>query len=108
MAELEHVKGVYGDLRERDWVVTLTLLAHDLWRHNLFLKELSVYSVHRRSYQHLVKQCVVRRLITRVAHNTRYDQDVKHVYVSDINDRYRPQDIVLTYETNFYSDQDAG
>jgi hypothetical protein len=81
MAELERVKEVYDDLRERDRVVTLSLLAH-LRRHNVSLKYLSVRSVRRRVYRHLVKQGFVRRRVTRVAQNTRYDQNVKNAYVS--------------------------
>jgi hypothetical protein len=46
MAELERVKEVYDDVRERDRVVTLSLLSHDLRRHNVSLKDLSVRSVH--------------------------------------------------------------
>jgi hypothetical protein len=38
MAELERAKEVYDDLRERDQVVTLSFLAHDLRRHNVSLK----------------------------------------------------------------------
>jgi hypothetical protein len=70
MAELERVKQVYDDLRERDRVVTLSLLAHDLRQHNVSLQDLSVRSVRRSVYQHLVKQGVVRRRVTRVAQNT--------------------------------------
>jgi transposase-like protein len=82
MAELERVKEVYDDLRERERVVTLSFRAHDLRRHHVSLKDLSVRSVHHRFYRHLVKQGVVRRRVTRVAQSTRYDQNVKNAYVS--------------------------
>jgi hypothetical protein len=113
MVELERVREVYDDLRERDRVVTLYFIAHDLRWHNVSLKDLSVRSVRRRVYRHLVKQGVVRRRFTRVAQNTRYDQNVKNVYVSYINEqikigRYRPEDIVSMDETNFDSNQEAG
>jgi hypothetical protein len=112
MAELDRVKEVYDDLRERDRVVTLSLLARDLRRQNVSLKYLSVRSVRCRVYRHLVKEGVVRRRVTRVAHNTRYDQNVKNAYVSYLNynikiGRYRPEDIVSMDETNFYLDQEA-
>jgi transposase-like protein len=113
MAELERVKAVYDDLRERERVVTLYLLAHDLRRHNVSLKDLSVRSVRRRVYQHLVKQGVVRRRVTRLAQNTRYDQNVKNAYVSYVNENikiglYLPEDIVSMDETNLDFDQEAG
>jgi hypothetical protein len=77
------------------------------------LKDLSVRSVRRRFFRHLVKQGVVRRRVTRVAQNTRYDQNVKNAYVSYINEqikigRYRPEDIVPMDETNFDFDQEEG
>jgi hypothetical protein len=105
------MKQVYNDLRERDRVVTLSLLARDLRQHNGSLKDLSVRSARRRVYRHLVKQGVMRRRVTRVAQNTRYDQHVKNAYVSYINEqikigRYRPENIVSMDETNF--DQKAG
>jgi transposase-like protein len=113
MAELERLKQVYYDLRERDRVVTLSLLAHDLRQHNVSLKDLSVRSVRRRIYQHLVKQCAVWRRVTRVARNTRYDQNVKNAYVSYINEQikigcYRLEEIISMEETNFDFDQEAG
>jgi hypothetical protein len=73
IAELERVKDVYDNLRERDIVVTMSLLVRDLRRHNLSLQDLSVryvQSVCHRVYQYLVKHGVVRRRVTRVAHNT--------------------------------------
>jgi hypothetical protein len=111
MVELERVKQVYDDIRERDRVVALSWLARDLQQHNLYLKEFSVRSAHRRVYRHLVKQGVVRRWVTRVAHNTQYDQNVKNAYVSYINEqikigRYRPEDIVLMDETDLDLDFD--
>jgi hypothetical protein len=72
ITELERVKEVYDNLREREQVVTLSLLAHDLQQHNVSLKDPRVCSVRRRVYQHLVKQGAVWRRITRVGQNTRY------------------------------------
>jgi hypothetical protein len=113
MTELDRVKQVYDNLRERERVVTLSLIAHDLLQHNVYLKDLSVRSLRRRVYQHLVKQGVVQRRVTRVAHNTLYDQNVKNAYVSYINEqikigRYCPEDIVLMDETSFDFNQEAG
>jgi hypothetical protein len=59
-----------------------------------------------------VKQGVVQCQITRVTHNTRYDQNVKNDYVSYINEQikighYQPEDISMD-ETNFDFDQEAG
>jgi hypothetical protein len=91
----------------------MLLLAHDLWQHNVHLKDLSVRYVSRRVYQHLVNQGVVWRRVTRVAQNTRCDQNVKNAYVSYINEQinighYRPEDIVSMDESNFDFDQEAG
>jgi hypothetical protein len=113
MAELEPVKQVYDDLRERDQVVTLFLLARDLQQHNASLKYLSIRSVRCQVYRHLVKQGAVRRWVTRVAQNTRYDQNVKNYYVSHINEqikigRYRREAIVSMAENNFDFDQEEG
>jgi hypothetical protein len=60
--------------------------------------------------QHSVNIGVVKRRLARVAHNTRYDQTIKHQYVQYINEqikigRYRPQDIISIDETNFDFDQ---
>jgi hypothetical protein len=89
------------------------LLADDLRWHNVSLKDLSVRSDRRRVYQHLVKQGVVRRRVTRVAQNTRYDQNVKNAFTSNINEqikigRYSPEDIISMDNTNFDFDQEAG
>jgi transposase-like protein len=113
MAELKLVKEVYDDIRKRNRLVTLSLLAHDIRRHTVSLKDLSVRSVRRWVYQHLVKQGVVQRRVTRVAQSTRYDQNVKNAYVSYINEqikigRYLPEDIVSMDETKFDFDQEAG
>jgi hypothetical protein len=43
--DLERVREVYDDIMERDGVVTLSLLAHDLRRRNVSLQDLSVRSV---------------------------------------------------------------
>jgi hypothetical protein len=61
----------------------------------------------------VVKFGVVKRRVTRVAQNTRYDLTVKQQYVQCINeqikiDRYRPQDIGSIDETNFDFDQASG
>jgi hypothetical protein len=61
----------------------------------------------------LVKIGVVKRRVTRVAQNTRYDLTAKQQYVQYINEqinicRYRPQDIVSIDETNFDFDQAWG
>jgi hypothetical protein len=61
----------------------------------------------------LVKIGVVKRRVTRVAQNTRYDLTAKQQYVQYINEqikigRYRPQDIVSIDETNFHFDQASG
>jgi hypothetical protein len=61
----------------------------------------------------LAKLGVVKRRVTRVAQNTRYDLTVNQQYVQYINKQikiyhYRPQDIVSIDETNFDFDQASG
>jgi hypothetical protein len=113
VAELERVKEVYANLRERGRLVTLLLLPHHILRHNVYLQDLSVRSIRRLLYQHLVKQGVVLRRVTRVAHNMQCNQNVKNAFVSYVNEntkigRYCPQDIFLMDKTNFDFDQEAG
>jgi hypothetical protein len=111
--ELDQIKKLYDDLRQRDQCVTLTLLAHNLRQHNVALQDLSVRSIRRRLRQRLVKLGVVKRRVTRVSQNTRYDLTVKQQYVQYINKqikigRYRPQDIFSIDKTNFDFDQASG
>jgi hypothetical protein len=111
--ELDRIKQLYNDLRQRDRCVTLTLLAHNLRQNDVPLQDLSVHSIRRRLRQHLIKLGVVKRRVTRVAQNTRYNLTVKEQYVQYINEqikigRYRPQDIVSIDETNFDFDQASG
>jgi hypothetical protein len=66
-----------------------------------------------RVYQHLVKQGMVRHPVTKVAHNTRCNQNVKNSYVSHVDEninigRYCPQYIVSMDDTNSDFDQEAG
>jgi hypothetical protein len=58
----------------------------------------------------LVKLGVVKRRVTRVANNKRYDLTVKQLYVQHIDEQikigcYHPHDIVSIDETNFDFDQ---
>jgi hypothetical protein len=58
----------------------------------------------------LVKLGVVKRRVTQVAQNTRYDMTVKQQYAQYINEqinigRYGPHDIVSIDESNFDFDQ---
>jgi hypothetical protein len=111
--ELDGSKKLYDDLRQRDQCVTLTLLAHNLRQNNVSWQDLSVRSIRQRLRRHLVKLGVVKRRVTRVAQNTRYDLTVKQQYVQYINEQikiglYRPQDIASIDEINFYFDQASG
>jgi transposase-like protein len=111
--ELDRINKLYDELRQRDRCVTLTLLAHNLIQNNVSLQDLSVSSIRRLLCQHLVKLGVVKRRVTRVSQNTRYDLTVKQQYVQYINDkikigRYLTQDTVSIDETNFYFYQASG
>jgi hypothetical protein len=92
-----------------DWVITLTLLAHNLRRNDTSLKELSLRSLRCRIHRHMFKLGIAKRRVTQV-HNTHYDQGVKQQYIAYINDqikigRYCPHDIISIDETNFDFDQ---
>jgi hypothetical protein len=111
--ELDRIKILYDDLRQRERCVNLTLLAHNLRQNNASLHDLSVRSIRWRLRRHLVKLGVVKRRVTRVAQNTRYDLTVKQEYVKYINEQikiglYLPQDITSIDETNFDFDQASG
>jgi hypothetical protein len=111
--DLDRIKKLYDDLRQRDQCVTLTLLAYNLRQKNVSLQDLSVRSIRRRLRRHLVKLGVLKRRVTRVAQNTRYDLTVNQQYVQYIKEqikigRYHPQDIVSIDETNFDFDQASG
>jgi hypothetical protein len=45
--ELDQIKTLYDDLRQRDRCVTLTLLAHNLCQNNISLQYMSVLSIRR-------------------------------------------------------------
>jgi transposase-like protein len=59
--ELDQIKKLYDDLRQRDRCVTLTLLAHNLRENNVILQDLSVHSIRRPLRQHVVKLGVVKK-----------------------------------------------
>jgi hypothetical protein len=97
--ELDRIKKLYDDLCKNDRRITLTLSANNLRQNNVSLQDLSVRSLRRRLRRYLVELGVVKRRVTRVAQNTRYDLTVKQQYVLYINEQikighYHPQDIV--------------
>jgi hypothetical protein len=111
--ELDRIKTLYDDLRQRDRCVTLTILAHNLSQNNVAFHDLSVRSIRWRLRRYVVKLGVVKRRVTRVAQNTRYDLTVNQEYVKYINEQikigpYHPQDIVSIDKTNFDFDQTSG
>jgi transposase-like protein len=111
--EIDHIKKLYDDLRQRDRCVTLTLLAHNLREIFFSLQDLSVRSIRRHLRRHLVKLGVVKRRVTRVAQSTRYDLTAKQQYIQYINGKikigsYRPQDIASIDQTNFDFYQASG
>jgi SPX domain protein involved in polyphosphate accumulation len=111
--ELDRIKKLYDELRQRDRVVALTLLVHKMRQNNVSLQDLSVRSLRWRLHPHSVKLGVVKRRVTRVAHNIWYGQTSKQQYVQYIHEQkqighYRPQDIISIDETNLYFDQALG
>jgi hypothetical protein len=87
--ELDQIKKLYDDLRQHDRCVTLTLLDQNLSQNNASLQDLSVRSLRRRLHQHLVNIGVVKRRVTRVAYNKRYDLTVKQQYVQYIKEQIK-------------------
>jgi hypothetical protein len=68
-------------------------------------KDLSLSAICRRIFRHLRKYGVVRRCVTRLAQNTRYDEGVKAGYVAFVNaglkaGKYNASDIVSIEKMN--------
>jgi hypothetical protein len=104
---------MYRDLRERDRVVTLNLLAAELKRLDPGVRTVIIYALRPWINRHLIKFGIIRRRVTRVALNTRHDMNMTAGYVAFVNEGFSAEkdlacDIVNIDETNIDFDLASG
>jgi hypothetical protein len=68
---------MYRELRDNNRVVTLNMIAAEVRQMDSGSSYLSLSAIRRQIYRQLCKYGVVRRCVTRVAQNTRYDEGIK-------------------------------
>jgi transposase-like protein len=110
---LQKILTMYQELRDRDRIVALNLLAVELKRLDRSVQGLSLTAIRRRIWRHIKKHGVVRRRVTHVAQNTRYEQSVIQGWVSYVNHsikigNYKACDVVNIDETNVDFDLASG
>jgi hypothetical protein len=104
---------MYRELRGRDRIVTLNLLAAELKRLNRSVQCLSLGAIRCHIWRHIKKYGVVRRCVTHVSQNTRYEQSVIQGWVSYVNHsikigNYNACDVANIDETNVDFDLASG
>jgi hypothetical protein len=82
---LHKILKMHRDLRDRDRIVTLNLIAADLKRLDRSVQGLSLAALRRRIWRHINKHGIVQRHVTHVAHHTCYEQSVIQDWVSYLN-----------------------
>jgi hypothetical protein len=102
---LDRVLTMYHGSRDNDRIVTLNMLVAEVRRMDSGVKDLSRSAILHRIYRNLCKDGTTRNIVTRVAHNTRYDAGAKAGYVAFVNTvlkvgNYKASDIVNVDETN--------
>jgi hypothetical protein len=110
---LQKILTMYRELRDRDRIVTLNLLDEELKRLGRSVQGLCLGAIRRRIWRHIKKHGVVRRRVTHVAQNTRYEQSVIQCWVSYVNrsikiGNYKACDVVNIDETNIDFDLASG
>jgi transposase-like protein len=73
---LQKILTMYQEMRDKDLIVTLNLLAAELKRLDRSVQGLSLTAILCRIWRHIKKHGVVWRCVTHVAQNTRYEQSV--------------------------------
>jgi transposase-like protein len=106
---LQKILTMYCELRDRDRIVTLNILAAEMKRLDRSVQGLSLAAIWRRLLRHIKKHGVVRRSVTHMAQNTRYEQSVIQGWVSYVNHsikigNYKACDVINIDETNVYFD----
>jgi hypothetical protein len=106
---LQKILTMYQELRDRDRIFTFNLLAAELKRLDRSVKYLSLIAIRRRIWRHIKKHGVVRRRVTHVAQNTRYEQSFIQGWVSYAHHsikigNYKACDVVNIDETNINFD----
>jgi hypothetical protein len=102
---LDKVLTSYRELRDNDRIVTLNMIAAEVRRMESGSKDLSLSAILHQIYRHLRKYGVVRRIVTRVAQNTRYYEGINAGYFAFVKaglkaGNYKASDIVNIGETN--------
>jgi hypothetical protein len=82
---LHKILTMYQELTYRDRIVTLNLLAAELKRLNRSVQGLSLAAIRCRIWHHIKKHGVVRRRMTHLAQNTRYEQSIIQGWFSYVN-----------------------
>jgi transposase-like protein len=110
---LQKILTMYQELRDRDRIFTLNLLAAELKRLDRSVQCVSLTAIRRRIWRHIKKHGVFRRCLTHVAQNTRYEQSDIPGWVSYVNHsikigNYKACDVVIMDETNIDFDLASG
>lgn len=77
----------YDNLRNRDRAVSVGMLVHEWRRLNPALNEVPMITLRNRLYRWMKSEHIVQRRVTRVAQNTRHEQDVIDDFVSYVNEQ---------------------
>jgi hypothetical protein len=96
---------MYRELRDRDRIVTLNILAAELKRLDRSVQGLSLGAIRHHIWRHIKKHGVVRRPVIHVAQNTRYEQSGIQGWVYYVNHsikigNYKACDLVNIDETS--------
>jgi hypothetical protein len=99
---------MHRELRDRDHIVTLNIIAAELKRLDRYFQGLSLASIRYCIWRHIKKHGIVRRRVTCVAQNTRYEQSVVQGWVSYVSQSikigiYKACDVVNIGETDLAS-----
>jgi hypothetical protein len=111
--KLQKILTMYWELRNRDRIFTLNILAAELKRLDRSVQGLSLGVICRCIWRHIKKHGIVRCRVTRVSQNTRYEQSDVQGWVSCVNHsikigNYKACDMVNIDETNVNFDLASG
>jgi hypothetical protein len=110
---LHNILTMYRDIRARDQIVTLNILAAERKRLDRSVQGLYLAAIRRRIWHHIKKHGVVRRRMSHVAKNTRYEKIIIQGWVSYVNrsikiGNYKACDLVNIDENNVDLDLASG
>jgi hypothetical protein len=110
---LQKILTMHRELRDRDWIITLNLLAAELKRLDRSVQGLYLAAIRRHIWCHIKKHGIVQRSVTQQAQTTQYEQSFIQVLVSYVNHsinigNYNACDVVNIDETNVNFDLASG